>query len=116
MIQSTSEATESGTVRQSVGKVVHDVVTLAELQGRLFQSDSREFAVRIARPLAVFLGGMVFGAATVPIALVAIADGLLYTADAAGTVYCFDADTGNLYWTHAGAAGWSSPLVAAGKV
>ena len=31
---------------------------------------------------------------------VAISGGLLYTADASGVVYCLDAETGRLYWTH----------------
>lgn len=47
---------------------------------------------------------------------VVIADGLLYTADAAGKVYCLDADTGKLYWEHDSGVVWSSPLVADGKV
>jgi outer membrane protein assembly factor BamB len=47
---------------------------------------------------------------------VAIADGLLYTGDAGGTVYCLDADTGKVFWTHKTAPVWSSPLVADGKV
>jgi len=47
---------------------------------------------------------------------VAIADGLLYTADASGMVYCLDADTGRVYWTHQTSPGWASPLVADGKV
>jgi outer membrane protein assembly factor BamB len=47
---------------------------------------------------------------------VAIADGLLYTADASGMVYCLDAETGSLYWTHQTAPVWGSPLVADGKV
>jgi outer membrane protein assembly factor BamB len=47
---------------------------------------------------------------------VAIAGGLLYTADASGAVYCLDAETGKLYWTHQTAPVWSSPLAADGKV
>lgn len=48
---------------------------------------------------------------------VAIHEGVLYTADAAGTVYCLDADTGKLYWKHeASHPIWSSPVVADGKV
>ena len=77
MIRSASETVESGTVRQSMRHVVHDVVTLAELQGRLFQSDSRELGEHIVRPLAVFLGGLLCFAATVPVALLAIAECLV---------------------------------------
>ena len=47
---------------------------------------------------------------------VSVADGLLYTADASGRIYCLDADTGALYWQHQADSVWSSPLVADGKV
>ena len=47
---------------------------------------------------------------------VAIADGLLFTADAAGNVYCLDADTGKLYWQHETTPVWSSITIADGKV
>lgn len=47
---------------------------------------------------------------------VAIADGLLYSADASGAIYCLDADTGKLQWKHSADPVWSSPLVAEGKV
>jgi len=51
------------------------------------------------------------------ISTVAISDGLLYTADLSGFVYCLDAQTGEHYWTHdTFAAIWGSPFVAAGKV
>lgn len=46
----------------------------------------------------------------------AIADGLLFTADAGGVIYCLDAETGEVYWTHKTVAIWSSPLIADGKV
>lgn len=48
---------------------------------------------------------------------VAIADGLLYTADLAGKVYCIDPKTGEEIWKHdAEGTIWGSPLVADGKV
>jgi outer membrane protein assembly factor BamB len=48
---------------------------------------------------------------------VAIEDGLLYTADLSGFVYCFDAKTGEHFWTYdAFAAIWGSPMVVDGKV
>ena len=48
---------------------------------------------------------------------VAIAGGLLYVADIAGVVYCLDADSGKLCWTHdTKQAIWSSCFVADGKV
>ena len=47
---------------------------------------------------------------------VAVADGLLYTADVGGNIYCFDAKTGRRLWTHQSATVWSSPVIADGKV
>jgi outer membrane protein assembly factor BamB len=48
----------------------------------------------------------------------AIADGLLYIVDTAGSAHCFDAATGERCWVHPlGARTWcASPLVADGKV
>jgi len=44
-------------------------------------------------------------------------DGLLFVADFSGYVYCFDAETGTLYWSHDLKAHiWGSTLVADGKV
>lgn len=44
-------------------------------------------------------------------------DGLLFIADFSGYLYCFDAETGKLYWTHdLKAHVWGSTLVADGKV
>ena len=40
---------------------------------------------------------------------VAIRDGLLYTADVGGNVYCLDADTGRLYWKYKTNPVWSLP-------
>jgi outer membrane protein assembly factor BamB len=48
---------------------------------------------------------------------VAIADGLLFTADFSGYVYCLDAATGELYWVYNSYGSiWGSTLVADGKV
>jgi len=47
----------------------------------------------------------------------AIADGLLYSADLSGFLYCLDVKTGHLYWKHdTFAAIWGSPTVIDGKV
>lgn len=47
----------------------------------------------------------------------AIAEGLLYVADVAGTLHCLDADTGKCLWKHATKQEvWDALLVADGKV
>jgi len=53
------------------------------------------------------------------VSTVAVADGLVFVADAAHTVHCLDADSGACYWkysTRTGATCFSSPLVTDGKV
>ncbi|MBL7039452.1 MAG: PQQ-binding-like beta-propeller repeat protein [Pirellulaceae bacterium] len=53
------------------------------------------------------------------VSTVAVADGLVFVADAAHTVHCLDADSGACYWTDStrkGATCFSSPLVTDGKV
>ena len=51
------------------------------------------------------------------ISTVAIHDGLLYTADLSGFVYCLDVKTGKQHWRYdAFAAIWGSPYVVDGKV
>jgi len=53
------------------------------------------------------------------VSTVAVADGLVFVADAAHTLHCLDADSGACYWkysTRKGATCFSSPLVTDGKV
>ncbi len=53
------------------------------------------------------------------VSTVAVANGLVFVADAAHAVHCLDADSGVCYWTYStrkGATCFSSPLVADGKV
>ena len=48
---------------------------------------------------------------------VAVADGLVYTADLSGFVHCVDFETGRRHWEHDMLSGvWGSPLVVDGKV
>ena len=47
----------------------------------------------------------------------AVADGLVFIPDFSGYLHCFDANTGELYWTHdMESALWGSPSVIDGKV
>ena len=78
MIQfNSARAVESESVRQSIGQVVEDIVTLGGLQGQLFQSDAREIMGRIVQPLAVLAAGTLLFLAMVPVSLLAIAQCLI---------------------------------------
>lgn len=47
----------------------------------------------------------------------AVVDGLVYTADFSGIIYCFDAVNGTLYWEHDSLSHiWGSPLLVDGKL
>lgn len=51
------------------------------------------------------------------LATAAVADGLVYVVDIAGSIHCLDADTGQVCWVHAtGAEAWGGALAADGKI
>jgi hypothetical protein len=106
MIEPSSErAPESETVRQSVGHVVHDIITLVELQGQLFESDAREVGERIARPVIVFAAGTLLFVATVPVCLLTIAEGLVASGVSRAAAYALVAVTSMV--AAAGMAAWA---------
>jgi hypothetical protein len=62
-----------GTAARSIGQILHDIVTLGQLQAQLFQLDARDAMVRIERPLFALAAGAVLAVCSVPIALIGIA-------------------------------------------
>jgi len=60
-----------------VNTFVSDVLTLAELQSQLLDADVREFAGRGWIPSLVLIGGLALGLASLPIALITMALGLV---------------------------------------
>jgi len=67
-----------------------------------------------AKAVVWHVGGEEFGRT---MSTVAVHDGLVYAADLSGRLYCFDAASGEHYWTYdAFAAIWGSPYVADGRV
>jgi hypothetical protein len=62
-----------GTAARSVGQILHDIVTLGQLQAQLFMLDARDAAVRIQRPIVALAAGVVLAICAVPIALIGIA-------------------------------------------
>jgi len=72
-----SPSEPSGSLSSDVGGFAHDVLTLAELQSQLFLAEVREFGLRSVWPSFVLMSGVMLGAACFPIALVAVAFGLV---------------------------------------
>ena len=94
----------------SIGNDLHDSGVAAK-QGRLICIDATQQG-DIARTGRIWSFDQIRSTCST----VAIADGLLYTADASGVIYCLDADTGEVHWTHKTVPVWNSPLIADGKV
>ncbi len=60
-------------VRQGVGGLMHDVITLAELQSQLLGVDAREAAGRVALPVSLLGAAAVLGASSLPLLLIFLA-------------------------------------------
>lgn len=99
-------------VYASVGHDLHDASTGRFGPGRLVCMDATKTGNITANGIVWSFNAIRGSASTV-----AIQDGLLYAADASGLVYCLNADTGELYWSHAlRQPVWAGMLVADGKV
>jgi Putative Actinobacterial Holin-X, holin superfamily III len=70
-----------GTAARSVGQILHDILTLGQLQAQLFTLDVREAGSRIQRPIVALAAGAVLAVCAVPVALFGIA---LLLVDVAG--------------------------------
>ncbi len=62
-----------GSAARSVGHILHDIVTLGQLQAQLFVLDARDAGARIQRPLLALAAGGVLAICAVPIGLIGIA-------------------------------------------
>jgi uncharacterized membrane protein YqjE len=62
-----------GSAARSVGQILHDIVTLGQLQAQLFVLDARDAGVKFQRPILGLAVGAVLAVCSVPIALVGIA-------------------------------------------
>jgi len=60
-------------VARSATELMHDVVTLAELQGKLVLIDFREGLAKLMTPVVALLAGTAFGLGCVPVALATLA-------------------------------------------
>lgn len=75
--QNGSPETASKGLARDVGEFAHDVLTLAELQGQLFVADVQECSQRVLVPSLLLIGGAALGLSCFPIALAALALGLI---------------------------------------
>jgi hypothetical protein len=65
-------------VRNGVGDLLHDVVSLAELQTQLVAVDARESMQKAQTPLIMFGIGAVLGLGSIPVLLMAIGQAFVY--------------------------------------
>jgi len=72
-----TKTSESETITHSAGQVVRDIMTLVELQVKLFRNDVGDTAARFLRPAAIFMAGVLLLLATIPVCLLAIAQVLM---------------------------------------
>jgi len=70
-------ASAAAGVRDGVGDLLHDVVSLGELQAELLAVDARESMQKAVTPIILLGVGIAAGLAAFPILLVALAEGLV---------------------------------------
>jgi hypothetical protein len=63
----------TGSAARSVGQILHDILTLGQLQAQLFTLDARDAFSQIQRPILALAAGAVLAICAVPIALIGIA-------------------------------------------
>ncbi len=63
-------------VRDGVGELLHDIVTLGELQAELLAVDARESIQKAQAPIVMLVIGAVVGLGATPVLLMALAEGL----------------------------------------
>jgi len=96
-------------VAKGMGELMHDIVSLAELQFELFRIDCREGLKRMLIPVALLLFAAIVAAGTVPVALTVIAE---FFAQVAGlsraASFAIAALSGLIVAVAAGVVGWFS--------
>jgi len=63
-------------VREGVGDLLHDIMSLGELQAQLLEVDARESLQKARTPVAMLVAGAVIALGAVPVLLIAVAEGL----------------------------------------
>lgn len=92
---------------RDVGQLSHRVLTLLELHADLLKVDAKDSLSASTRPIALLVGGLVFGLSSVPILLIAVAHALREWAGFSWTAsYAVAALTGLLIAGATIALGW----------
>jgi hypothetical protein len=63
-------------VRDGVGGLLHDVVTLSELQAQLLAVDAKESVAKAKTPIGLLVAGVSLALGAVPVLLLALGEGL----------------------------------------
>lgn len=63
-------------VRDGIGELLHDIVTLGELQAELLAADGRQSLQKAQAPIIMLVIGAVIGLGATPVLLMALAEGL----------------------------------------
>jgi hypothetical protein len=64
-------------VREGVGELLSDIVSLGELQAQLLMVDARESMQKARTPILLLVVGAVLGLGATPVLLIALAEGLM---------------------------------------
>jgi hypothetical protein len=95
-------------VAKGMGELVHDIVSLAELQFELFRIDCREGLKQMLVPVALLLVAGIVAAGTVPIALIFVAELLVQAAGLSrAAAFSIVALSGVIMAVAMGVVGWS---------
>src|SRR5688572_5913699 len=100
-------------VARSTGEFLHDVTTLAELQGKLLLVDCKQGLSKLIMPIALLVLGIVIALGCVPIALAALAITLVQAAEfslaaamgialAVGVVLALAVSLAGYFWLRSG--------------
>lgn len=100
-------------VARNTGEFLHDITTLAELQGKLLLVESREGFNKLVIPIATLVAGLAIALGCVPIALAALAITLVEAAEFSlaaamgisllvGVVLAAVLAIGGYYWVRSG--------------
>lgn len=72
----TRQSSAAAGVRDGVGDLLHDVVSLGELQVQLLAVDARESVEKAKPPIGLLVGGIALALGTVPVLLLSLGEAL----------------------------------------